>query len=57
VAPGEAKAVGLYRADSESQLDALPLADWMRVTVTPLEVHPNDPASRRPSDFGFPPLA
>jgi muconolactone D-isomerase len=41
-------AVGLYRADSEADLDgllgALPLADWLRVTVTPLEAHPNDPA-------------
>ena len=35
-------AIGLYRADSEAALDgllaALPLADWLRVTVTPLEV-------------------
>ena len=42
-----AAAVGLYRADTEDQLDALlsdlPLADWLRVTVTPLESHPNDP--------------
>jgi muconolactone delta-isomerase len=49
VAPGEAKVVGLYRADSETQLDgllgALPLYEWMRVTVTPLEPHPNDPAA------------
>ena len=41
-------AVGLYRADSEAELDgllgALPIADWLRVTVTPLEAHPNDPA-------------
>ena len=41
-------AIGLYRADSEAELDgllaALPLADWLRVTVTPLEAHPNDPA-------------
>jgi muconolactone delta-isomerase len=55
VAPGETKALGLYRADSQTQLDrllgALPLADWMRVTVTPLEPHPNDPASGRPSTF------
>jgi muconolactone delta-isomerase len=40
-------AVGLYRADSEAELDgllgALPLADWLRVTVTPLGAHPNDP--------------
>jgi muconolactone delta-isomerase len=40
-------AVGLYRADSEAELDgllgALPLADWLKVTVTPLGPHPNDP--------------
>ena len=40
-------AVGLYRADNEARLDALladlPLADWLRITVTPLEPHPNDP--------------
>ena len=48
---GETKAVGLYRADSKTQLDgllgALPLGDWMHVTVTPLEPHPNDPADGR----------
>jgi muconolactone D-isomerase len=42
-------AIGLYRADSQAALDdllaALPLADWLRVTVTPLEAHPNDPAT------------
>jgi muconolactone delta-isomerase len=40
-------AIGLYRADSQAQLEdllaSLPLADWLRVTVTPLEAHPNDP--------------
>jgi muconolactone D-isomerase len=40
-------AVGLYRAESSAQLDALlaelPLAEWLRVTVTPLQAHPNDP--------------
>ena len=45
--PGETKAVGLYRADSEAHLadllEALPIYDWMHVTVTPLEPHPNDP--------------
>jgi muconolactone D-isomerase len=48
VAPGETKTVGLYRADTETQLDgllsALPLYEWMKVTVTRLEPHPNDPA-------------
>jgi muconolactone D-isomerase len=40
-------AVGLYRAETSAELDALlaelPLADWLRVTVTPLQAHPNDP--------------
>ena len=47
---GGSKALGLYRAGSEGQLDgllrALPLYDWMDVTVTPLEAHPNDPPPR-----------
>ena len=42
-------AIGLYRADSRAALDgllaALPLADWLHVTVTPLAAHPNDPAT------------
>ena len=42
-------AIGLYRAFSQAQLDdllaGLPLAEWLRVTVTPLESHPNDPAT------------
>jgi len=46
-ARGQTKAVGLYRAGSPAQLDglldALPLADWMHVTVTRLAPHPNDP--------------
>ena len=41
--------IGLYAADSEAELDgllrALPLADWMQLTVIPLAPHPNDPAS------------
>jgi len=52
-AQGESTIIGLYRADSEAQLDvllgALPLADWMHVTVTPLEAHPNDPGAREPA--------
>jgi muconolactone D-isomerase len=47
VAPGERKAVGLYRADTQTQLDgllgALPLSRWMQVRVTPLAPHPHDP--------------
>ena len=46
-ARGQTKAFGLYRAGNTSQLDslldALPLADWMDVTVTQLATHPNDP--------------
>jgi muconolactone delta-isomerase len=41
-------AIGLYRAFNQAQLEDLladlPLANWLRVTVTPLESHPNDPA-------------
>jgi muconolactone delta-isomerase len=48
---GEIKALGLYRAESQPQLaalmDALPLADWMQITITPLAPHPNDPASEK----------
>jgi len=48
VAAGDPTVVGLYRADSEAQLKgllgALPLHEWMHITVTPLEPHPNDPA-------------
>jgi len=43
----EPTVIGLYAADSEAKLDgllgALPLADWMQVTVIPLAPHPNDP--------------
>ena len=50
VAPGESRPIGLYRAESEHELDdllrALPLYAWMRVSVTPLEPHTNDPAAQ-----------
>jgi muconolactone D-isomerase len=46
-AAGDPTAVGLYAADSRTELDALlralPLADWMHVTVVSLTPHPNDP--------------
>jgi len=46
-AAGAPAAVGLYAADSRAELDsllrALPLADRMQVTVVPLAPHPNDP--------------
>jgi muconolactone D-isomerase len=44
VAPGESRPIGLYRAESEADMDgllrALPLYEWMRVTVTPLDPIP-----------------
>jgi len=44
---GDPTAVGLYAAESRTELDALlralPLAAWMKVTVVPLAAHPNDP--------------
>jgi muconolactone D-isomerase len=44
---GGPTAVGLYAADSRTELDellrALPLANWMQMTVVPLSPHPNDP--------------
>jgi muconolactone delta-isomerase len=52
----ETKAPGLSRADSEAQLagllGALPLYDWMSVTVTPLEpiatlIHLGRPSAQR----------
>jgi muconolactone D-isomerase len=46
---GETNVLGLYRAESKTELEtllsALPLYDWMTVTITGLERHPNDPAA------------
>ncbi len=57
VPSGETRTLGLYRADSRTELDnflgALPLAGWMNVIVTPLDPHPNDPeAASRTSGAG-----
>jgi muconolactone delta-isomerase len=56
VATGETHALGLYRVDSRTELDALvgalPLYEWMSVTATPLERHPNDPAAAQRSAAG-----
>ena len=45
----ERRRSGCTAPTAEAELDgllaALPLADWLRVTVTPLEPHPNDPAT------------
>jgi muconolactone delta-isomerase len=44
---GDTTVVGLYRAETKAELDdllrALPLADWLQVTIIPLAPHPNDP--------------
>jgi muconolactone delta-isomerase len=49
VGPDGTSVIGLYRADSEAELDRLlgelPLFDWMQVAVTALQPHPNDPAA------------
>jgi muconolactone D-isomerase len=46
-AAGDPTAVGLFAADSRAEINALlralPLADWMQMTVVPLGPHPNDP--------------
>jgi muconolactone delta-isomerase len=47
VAPDKPRILGLYRADSESELEALlwalPMHEWMHITIKALEQHPNDP--------------
>ena len=54
VESGETQILGLYRADTETELDgllrALPLYECMRVSVTPLAPHPNDPAGSPVTD-------
>jgi muconolactone D-isomerase len=51
VEPGEWRTLGLWSADTEAELteilDSLPLHVWMTVEVTPLNQHPNDPASAK----------
>jgi len=46
---GAARTVGLYRAGDRAELDrlleALPLYEWMHVSVSALEPHPNDPGA------------
>ena len=51
--PNEWRSIGLFRSDDEIELrqilDSLPLHIWMKVSITPLTPHPNDPQSRSPS--------
>ena len=53
---GETSVLGLYRAESETELNgllgALPLYEWMTVTVTGLERHPNDPGAAQEARVG-----
>lgn len=48
--PGEWRSIGLFQAADQAELGqvlaSLPLHIWMKVTVTPLTPHPNDPESR-----------
>jgi muconolactone D-isomerase len=48
--PGEWRSIGLFRANDEAELheilSSLPLHIWMKVTITPLTPHPNDPEYR-----------
>lgn len=50
VAGGESSILGLYRANSEAELEdllrTLPPYEWMHVTVTPVGPHPNEPGRR-----------
>jgi muconolactone D-isomerase len=45
---GRSRAIGLYRAADDSELQAilesLPLRPWLEISVTALAEHPNDPA-------------
>jgi muconolactone D-isomerase len=47
--PDKSRALGLFRADTRAEFDALladlPLYDWLHVTATALEPHPNDPVT------------
>jgi muconolactone delta-isomerase len=56
--PGGDRAVGLYLSKTQQELEgllrALPLYNWMHVTITPLEPHPNDPDHGRPGYFELP---
>jgi muconolactone D-isomerase len=48
----EWRSIGLFRAADEAELHkilaSLPLHIWMKVTITPLTPHPNDPENRAP---------
>ena len=56
--PGEWRSIGLFCAADEVELrqvlDSLPLHIWMKVNVTPLTPHPNDPEFRARQAADYP---
>ena len=48
--PDEWRSIGLFKAANEADLhkvlNSLPLHVWMKVTITPLTPHANDPENR-----------
>ena len=56
--PGEWRTLGLFAADDDGQLEkvlvSMPLRVWRHDDVTPLEPHPNDPASQADSPGSIP---
>ena len=57
--PGEWRSIGLFRATNEAEfrkvLASLPLHIWMKVTVTLLTSHPNDPEHNASQTTDHPP--
>ena len=58
--PGEWRSIGLFRADDEAELHeilaSLPLHIWMKVTITLLSPHPNDPEYHASQAMDHPPV-
>jgi len=56
--PGEWRSIGLFRAADKAELneilESLPLHIWMKITITPLTPHPNDPDYGNSSSQGSP---
>ncbi len=48
--PGEWRSIGLFSANDEAEiqqiLTSLPLHVWMKVNITALSPHPNDPGKK-----------
>ena len=49
--PGEWRSIGLFTANDEAEmqeiLTSLPLHVWMKVSITALSPHPNDPGKKK----------